>query len=84
MTGRIRLYSHRDYATDRLLSRCDVIEITSGADAHALSDLHMLLMHGGRERTEAEMTALLSRAELQVRGRIPAGGVKVLEVVRPR
>lgn len=56
----------------------------SGDDALAFLDLHMLLMYGGRERAAADMEKLLSKAELELRRSIPAGGVAVWEVAPPR
>jgi hypothetical protein len=45
----------------------------------AFMDLHMLVMHGGRERTEEDMAALLSRANLKVRSVTSDSRVLVME-----
>jgi hypothetical protein len=53
-----------------------------GADAK-FSDLNMLVMPGGRERSEAQFADLFAAAGLRLRQRIPAlDGEWILEVVR--
>jgi hypothetical protein len=40
----------------------DPVEPTLDAQALCISDLHMMIMNGGRERSEAEYQALYARA----------------------
>jgi ubiquinone/menaquinone biosynthesis C-methylase UbiE len=47
-----------------------------------LMDLNMLLLCGGRQRTEAELAELLERAGLELARVVPAGGSSVVEAVR--
>jgi ubiquinone/menaquinone biosynthesis C-methylase UbiE len=55
----------------------------SGADQSAArSDLHMLVAHGTRERTEAEFRQLLAQSGFSLRSLVPAGGgLSVVEAV---
>jgi hypothetical protein len=55
----------------------------SGADQAAVrSDLHMLIAHGARERTQADFDDLLLRSGFSVQTVVPAtGGLNVLEAV---
>lgn len=53
-------------------------------DFHKLADVHMLVMHGGRERARDEYAALFAAAGLRLDAVTPtaAGGLAVLEAVR--
>ena len=52
-----------------------------GADGK-FSDLNMLVMPGGRERTEGEFAALFERAGLRLAQTVPtAAGLTVIEAV---
>lgn len=52
--------------SSRLLIVEPLIRDGDNRGMRAFMDLHMLVMHGGRERTEADMAALLSCAKLEV------------------
>jgi hypothetical protein len=53
-------------------------------DFHKLADVHMLVMHGGRERARDEYAALFAAAGLRLDVVTPtaAGGLAVLEAIR--
>jgi hypothetical protein len=55
------------------------------AQSSSLSDLTMMVMNGGRERTEAEYRELLDRASLALVRIVPIEtGVSVLEARRAK
>ena len=51
------------------------IEPTAAVRAIVVSDLHMMVMNGGRERTEMQFRGLLDAAGLKLRRVLPAGTV---------
>lgn len=56
------------------------IENSAAMRALAVSDLHMMVMNGGRERTEAQYRALLAAAGLSLMRVVPtAGAMSVIE-----
>ncbi|HEX4524765.1 MAG TPA: methyltransferase [Casimicrobiaceae bacterium] len=59
--------------------------VSQAAQSSSLSDLNMMVMNGGRERTEAEYRELLDRAGLKLARILPIEtGASVLEALRAR
>jgi hypothetical protein len=65
-------------ATGRVLVLETVLTPSSDA-VHAFMDLLMMVLTGGRERTEREFRSLAAQASLSVTNVIPAGHVSILE-----
>ncbi len=69
-----RCRGKRVYVIDRILPP------RGRTSSHALADLHMLVMFGGRERTRRELSALLSEAGLRLHRVVPTSAwVSILE-----
>lgn len=65
--------------TGRILIIDPVIRPGNEPDFAKLLDLHMLVMHGGRERTEEELGVLLRDAGLRLLRTIPTAGGRIVE-----
>jgi hypothetical protein len=61
------------------------VVVSHAAQSSSLSDLNMMVMNGGRERTEAEYRELLDRAGLALARIVPIEtGASVLEARRAK